>query len=323
MTYSRKQVVTTISVVYLILVTALAGYAASFANKLSLPIPDGLAHATTVLPIVSGLLLQVGYDLTRRQERRKRLNRGEIQRPPLVIIANTLIFIYSTVVITLLGTYAAPPSGLDCGLRERWETLYRHKYVEAVRTIQDAFMCCGFKNSRDMAWPFPDKTHKATACEEAFGHTNGCLGPWKSEEQRMAGILMAVVALVFMWQVSHYYYFTAFVPVTDNNKFAIIAIPTQRETWLHSVVPDRVSRMIADEEHTGNDGPHRAIDYLPNFNQYSDRVEEDNSDGDVENGARKAIESSTEHAENVFPGRSDDGGQERGPLENEWLRSSD
>lgn len=121
----------------------------------------------------------------------------------------------------------------------------------------------------------------------------------------MAGILMTVVALVFIWQ------------------FAVIAIPTQRESWLHNIVPDRISRMIADEEHAGNDGPHRAIDYLPNFNQYSDQVEEDNSDGDVENGAHKAIKPGTEHAENVFPGRNDDRGQERGPLENEWLRSSD
>jgi hypothetical protein len=172
-------------------------------TKLSLPIHDVLAYATTFLPVVSGLLLEAGYEITRRQERRKHLKRGEIQRPPLVAIANTLIFIYSTVVMTLLGTHAAPPSGLDCGLHQRWETLYRHKNVEAVRTIQDAFKCCGFKNSRDMAWPFPDKSHKATACEEAFGRTNGCLVPWRNEEQRMAGTLMTAVVLVFLWQVSH------------------------------------------------------------------------------------------------------------------------
>jgi hypothetical protein len=80
--------------------------------------------------------------------------------------------------------------------------------------------------------------------------------------------------------------------------------------------------MIADEDHNGNDGPRRAIGYLPNFNQYADRVEEDNSDGDVENGAPKTIKSGTEQVEDVFSGRSDDAGQEPGPLENEWLRSS-
>jgi hypothetical protein len=81
--------------------------------------------------------------------------------------------------------------------------MYSHKKVEGIRTIQQAFNCCGLKNSKDMAWPFPDKEHKVTACETTFGHSNGCFGPWKGEEQRVAGILMAVVGLVFIWQVNY------------------------------------------------------------------------------------------------------------------------
>jgi hypothetical protein len=153
------------------------------------------------LPILAGLLLEGGYDFTRHQERRQRLGRGEIERPPLVIIANTIIFIYSTVVITLLGTHAAPPSGLDCGLHNRWQKLFKTKDKDAIRKIQDAFSCCGLTNPRDMAWPFPDKTHDAHACERAFGRSNGCLAPWKAEEQRIAGLLIGVVAMVFLWQV--------------------------------------------------------------------------------------------------------------------------
>jgi hypothetical protein len=80
--------------------------------------------------------------------------------------------------------------------------MFSHKKVEQIRTIQDAFNCCGLKNSRDMAWPFPDKTHDARSCETMFGHSNGCLGAWKGEEQRMAGLLMGMVGLVFIWQVS-------------------------------------------------------------------------------------------------------------------------
>ncbi|KAF2689678.1 hypothetical protein K458DRAFT_475086 [Lentithecium fluviatile CBS 122367] len=301
MTYTRKQVVTSISILYLLLVTAASGYGASRLNRLSIPISNGLAYATTLLPIVSGLLLEAGYDLTRRQERRKPPSRGETPRPPLVIVVNTLIFIYSTVVITLLGTHAAPPSGLDCGLRERWETLFRHKNVEAVRTIQEAFKCCGFKHSRDMAWPFPDKTHDALSCEKTFGHTNGCFGPWKGEEQRMAGLLMGMVGLVFIWQ------------------FAIIAIPTQRESWLHSVVPDRISRMIADEEH-GNGGSQRAIDYLPDFNRYSDRVEEEASEGETESGPQRAIEGGAHQVRSALGGGANEEEQQHPHVENEWVR---
>lgn len=165
-----------------------------------MPISDTLAGFTTALPIIAGLLLECGYDFTRVQERRQHIGRGEMQRPPLVIVANTIIFIYSTVVITLLGTHAAPPSGLDCGLHERWQKLFKNKNSDAIRTIQDAFNCCGLTNARDMAWPFPDKTHNADACETAFGRSNGCLVAWKAEEQQVAGVLIVVVAMVFIWQ---------------------------------------------------------------------------------------------------------------------------
>jgi predicted membrane protein len=104
--------------------------------------------------------------------------RGAIERPPLVIVANTIIFIYSTVVITLLGTHVAPASGLDCGLRQRWQNLFRIKDSKSIKAIQDAFSCCGYSNPRDMAWPFQDKTHPATACQEAFGRNTGMIVLW-------------------------------------------------------------------------------------------------------------------------------------------------
>ncbi|KAF2639219.1 hypothetical protein P280DRAFT_470597 [Massarina eburnea CBS 473.64] len=302
--YTRKQIVTCVSIVVILLLTALAGYAASRAEQLSLPIPKSLAYATTLLPAVSGLLLEAGYDLTRVQERRKRLPRGDTPRPPFVIVANTVIFIYSTVVITLLGTHAAPSPGLNCGLREKWTTMFSRKNVEKIRTIQQSFSCCGFQNSRDMAWPFPDKTHKVTACETTFGHTNGCLGAWKGEEQRIAGTLMAVVGLVVIWQ------------------FVIIAVPTDRESWIHNVIPDRVSRLIADEENGGNSG--RATNFLPDFNRYSDRVQEEVSDDESESGARRTIEEGTQRAKNALTSGGDEEDEEdeaHAPHENEWLRN--
>jgi len=186
---------------HLIVATALAGYASSRAKSRSVPISDTLTGFATALPILAGLLLEGGYSATRRQERRQQLGRGEIQRPPLVIVANTIIFIYSTVVITLLGTHAAPPSGLDCGLRERWQTMFKRKDDKAIRAIQDAFNCCGLSNSRDMAFPFPDRSHDQHACENTYGRSSGCLVAWKAEEQQIAGILIAVVGMVFVWQV--------------------------------------------------------------------------------------------------------------------------
>jgi hypothetical protein len=205
------------------------------------PISDTLTGFTTALPIVSGLLLECGYDFTRRQERRQHLGRGEIQRPPLVIIANTLIFIYSTVVITLVGTHAAPPSGLDCGLRERWQTLFKHKDASAIRQIQDAFECCGLVNSRDMAWPFPDKTHNADACEVTYhSRMNGCLRPWKAEEQVIAGMLMAVVGMVFIWPLSAWSsygrYVVGFAALREANADVIFLVRHHRHSYTEGVV---------------------------------------------------------------------------------------
>ncbi|KAH7090219.1 hypothetical protein FB567DRAFT_285995 [Paraphoma chrysanthemicola] len=298
MTYTRKQVVTCISLVYLIITTALAGYGASRANSRSVPISDTLTAFTTALPIIAGILLESGYVLTRRQERRKQIGPGEIQRPPFVIVANTIIFIYSTVVITLLGTHAAPPSGLDCGLHERWQKLFKTKNADAIKAIQEAFNCCGFTNSRDMAWPFPGKDRTARACEEAFGRTNGCFAAWKSEEQRVAGLLIGVVSMVFVWQ------------------FLIIAIPTQKESWLHRIAPDRISRMIADERN-GDTEPRRAIDYIPGYNRYSDRIEEE-GDQDEDTRTGRAIEEGNRRLSNILPGHI---GQDQQPtVENEWTR---
>lgn len=288
--YTRKQVVTCLSVLYLIAATALAGYAASRATAFSVPIADTLTALTTALPIVSGILLELGYDLTRRQERRKRLNRGEIQRPPLVIVANTIIFIYSTVVVTLLGTHAAPPSGLDCGLHTKWQTLFRTKDAESVRRIQDAFNCCGFINPRDMPWPFPSRDTDVHSCERTYSRTISCLKPWKAEEQHVAGALMAVVGMVFLWQ------------------FAIIVVPTQKNSWLHKIAPDGISRMIADERNGGTE-PRRTIDY-----QYSDRIEEEEEEA-VEQG--RAIEGAHRGID-VLPGRPDQ--PQPVAAENEWAR---
>ncbi|PVH94437.1 hypothetical protein DM02DRAFT_676198 [Periconia macrospinosa] len=298
MPYSREQIVTCISIIYLIIATALSGYGSSRVNRFSIPLPNGLAYAATFLPIIAGLLLKIGYVFTRYQEHRSRLPRGDVARLPLVIVMNTLIFIYSTVVVTLLGTHAAPPPGLDCGLQERWIIMFRNKDARAIKAIQDAFNCCGLKSSHDMAWPFPDKTHKADACELAFGRKNGCFKPWKIEEQRVAGILMGAVGLVFIWQ------------------FAIIATPTERGSWFDQAVPERTSRTIGDEGHGGS-SQRREIDFLPNFSRYSDRAQEA-SDGEAENGPQRGIDGTAQQANNTLTSGVNQ--VDHRPLEDEWGR---
>jgi hypothetical protein len=199
--------------------------------------------------------------------------------------------------------------------------MYRVKHVEGLRTIQDEYACCGLRNTRDMAWPFPDKTHTAKACEEAFGRTVGCLGSWRGEEQRMAGIFMGVVGLVAVWQVCST---LVFLDSGANIylKFALIAALTQRQSWLRSIFPGRVSRFIRDEENDQTSGQRRAIEHLPDFNRYSDRIEEETSDGDGGNAATRASEDAMQQGRGILTASSNEQEHRASSTENVWFSRS-
>ena len=53
-----------------------------------------------------------------------------------------------------------------------------------------------------MAWPFPDRTHGADACEVSFGRVEGCLEGWKGKGGVLVGWMMVCVGLVGGWVVS-------------------------------------------------------------------------------------------------------------------------
>jgi hypothetical protein len=63
-------------------------------------------------------------------------------------------------------------------------------------------------------------------------------------------------------------------------------------------VPDRVSHLIADEEH-GSGRP--AIDYLPDFHRYTDRIE-DATEREEEDDAIRTAERSAFPVGNGLPG---------------------
>lgn len=293
--------VTTASIVYLIILTAIAGYAASRASNLSLPIPKSLAGFTSSLPIIAGLLLEGSYDLTHHRSKR---NRSVPSPPPTAlytIIANTLILVYSTVVITLLGTHTGPTSSLLCGLNDRWLSLYRAKDGDAIRTIQDTFKCCGLHSKVDKAFPFPDGNgNDVHSCEKRFGWTQSCFESWRGAEQSMSGVLMGIVGLVVIWQL------------------AIVVVPSTRSPWFREILAQPVEPVDDEEQGNGN-GPRRAIAYQDTDNRITE--EEDQSENENENGnkRRKAIEGRTKDA---LPGERSNGGQaQSGHVTNEWTDS--
>lgn len=89
-------------------------------------------------------------------------------------------------------------------------------------------------------------------------------------------------------------------------------------------MPERVVDAFRREEDGAEGDEQRAIDYLPNFNRYSDRVEEEESDAEESNGARKAIQASVENGGeeiNTETGNGRERAQGRVLGENEWVRN--
>jgi len=166
-------------------------------RTLSLPIPTTLGAFTLVLPIVAGLTLELrvkSAGRTRQRGRQQTLRRWY----PLMLF---ILVVYETVIATLSGTYIAPDGALDCGLQERWRNLWRLHNADAIRSIQDAFQCCGLRTSVDMPWPFPNKNTDVHECARRLGTDKSCFEDWKRDERLVAGLMLAVACLVFIWKV--------------------------------------------------------------------------------------------------------------------------
>ncbi|CZR64141.1 uncharacterized protein PAC_14038 [Phialocephala subalpina] len=193
MSLLTKIVVLAIPLLFLLL-TALAGYAYSQIRFLSLPISSALALFTVVLPLITGISTQGVRGLIVRSSKNEQY---QLTIPLIAVIGFQLI--YETVVATLALTYILPPSSLNCGLRTKWMALYKAKDADAIRTIQDAFNCCGFNSVKDMAFPF--RNQAASECAQTFHRTESCVGPWRKAEQMNAGWLLFVAVIVFSVKV--------------------------------------------------------------------------------------------------------------------------
>jgi hypothetical protein len=75
--------------------------------------------------------------------------------------------------------------------------------------------------------------------------------------------------------------------------------------------------MIADERH-GDTEPRSAIDYIPGYNRYSDRIEEvEGQDNEADTG--RATEGPNHKPNKAITGNEDSG--QLPSIENEWARN--
>ncbi|KAK4225819.1 hypothetical protein QBC38DRAFT_252478 [Podospora fimiseda] len=88
-----------------------------------------------------------------------------------------------------------------CQLDTTWRRLYSAHDADKIRRIQDSLNCCGYRNVKDMAWPFPHKGVPVSQCGEQFGRTEGCMMKWGGEMKKMSGGEVGVVLGVLVVQV--------------------------------------------------------------------------------------------------------------------------
>ncbi|KAF2141248.1 uncharacterized protein K452DRAFT_318905 [Aplosporella prunicola CBS 121167] len=254
MAYTKRQIVTTLSVLYLLALTAVACYAHNSVQRHSLPISSALSALTIALPALTGLITErltqrasspSGSDALPVLRHTRARTHGSPNMTTLTLLALTA---FTTALATLAGTHLGPENDLTCALNTRWQALYRANQGRVIRRIQDDFTCCGLHSVYDMAWPFP--THDGhghtsrSRCAQSFERDRACFGAWRGQERHTAGAMLAVTVLVYLWEL------------------AIIFAPSaRRPSWLASVFGSGKRRSNAADDGDEAASARRAIDY--------------------------------------------------------------
>lgn len=71
-----------------------------------------------------------------------------------------------------------------------------------MKAIQDRLDCCGFKTTKDRAWPFAVGGVSPDQCVRDTGRTKSCLDPWRGEELRSLGLFLGVGVALGVVKVS-------------------------------------------------------------------------------------------------------------------------
>ncbi|KAK8183904.1 hypothetical protein BC567DRAFT_246567 [Phyllosticta citribraziliensis] len=203
MAYSKRQIVTALSVVYLLILTVLACYAHTSVQRYSLPLSSWISGLLIITPFLTGIIVD-------------RLTRI---RPTSHTSALTISPSAS------YGTFPGPDNDRGGGgggvPRAVLQLLPRHH----LRTQLSALGLTVFLTAMaslaspvyDMAWPFARHAGGVTErsrCRQMYGRETSCYGVWEEEERRTAGIVIGVTAGVWLW------------------KMLVLFTPRHRPSWL-------------------------------------------------------------------------------------------
>lgn len=175
-----------------------------------------LTAITIALPIVA--VANAVYLILSRQRRRQSdraksllwtgMQHGGLHIPSVPAVLQVLQSIITVATAAILivnniaggaATSSSPSPLLRCALETTWKQMYSAHDDAGIRRIQDALDCCGFNSVVDRAWPFPHGAGSAT-CAQSYGRTTACGVPWMQTAQRRAGMDLAVVLFVALFQ---------------------------------------------------------------------------------------------------------------------------
>lgn len=264
MAYSKRQIVTVLSAVFLVFLTGVASYALHLIRFYSLPIPTFLGALTVGLPAIAGLSLESAIQF-RRQSSQIASTKHRLQRGHYVTVAVCILLILETAVATLSGTYIAPIAGLACGLDNEWLRLFRAKDGTRIQRIQDSLDCCGLHSVKDKAYPFPSSDVSVKSCSTRYGRNASCFDGWRREERKAASVILAVTVVVALWKVRPACQMQCVI-FTNISQILVVTNPLNRdnESWLHEILPDQTSNRL---QHS------RAIEYPDTQAGYQDDPE--------------------------------------------------
>ncbi|KAK8039296.1 hypothetical protein PG993_007707 [Apiospora rasikravindrae] len=183
---------------FLLALAAIAIYALVEANRLSLPVPLGLAVLIVLLPFTTWAS-RFGAPMFRRLSSFKNGGGdggvggiGNLMQHPLVPFTLQVLQGIASVVLATLWSQGLMGSGqaVDCNMQTTWRGLWMAHDGRSIETIQNAFGCCGFNSVRDMAWPSP--RGNVGLCRELTHRETSCAAPWRSTLRRLSGFEFGV-----------------------------------------------------------------------------------------------------------------------------------
>ncbi|KAF2723984.1 hypothetical protein K431DRAFT_241534 [Polychaeton citri CBS 116435] len=280
MAVTRRQITTAVSGLYLLGLTVVAAYVLQQINRFSIPIPNILTALTVALPPLVGIAVSSLNAFDEHLSTKSRVPTSQIQHTIILVFT-----VYEAIIATLAGVHLSPQTNLRCGLQDKWRALYMAKDTAALKTIQNALRCCGFESMKDMAWPFPDKTHKADACMIRYAgeRDRSCLGPWRSRERSMAGLLMFVAVGIFLW------------------KMAIFYFPRPSSPWSAPSTEGRVRLPIEGGNEPGREHHHHKRPSIGYLDDPDSRNDDDSLAGEVERLNSESSMSSRVEGSRIHP----------------------